>query len=230
MNNYIQPGGTITLAAPYTRTSGQGALVGSIFGVAAADVTSGDDGEFDVVGVFTLAKTSAQAWTQGQKIYWDDSNKRCDSDSTVGQLIGVATEAADNPSSTGVVRLNGAAPSTAEGAQAAIADLTDNSGGAAADGTIGVITVPTALTGAGSGTANGALEAEGTLSTAGGNSYTDAAVNTILAKLENNIMELATSQTANITAITAARDAVKELAAKFNTLLAELRTAGILTP
>ena len=43
-------------------------------------------------------------------------------------------------------------------------------------------------------------------------------------------MELAASQTANITAITAARDAVKELATKFNTLLAELRAAGVLAP
>lgn len=48
-----------------------------------------------------------------------------------------------------------------------------------------------ALTGSNSGTANGALEAEGVLSTAGGNTYSDAAVNAILAKIENNIAELA---------------------------------------
>jgi hypothetical protein len=48
-----------------------------------------------------------------------------------------------------------------------------------------------ALTGAGSGTADGALQAEGTLSTAGGNTYSDAAVNTVLGKIENNIAEVA---------------------------------------
>ncbi len=122
--NYVQPGKTITLAAPYDRTSGQGAQVGSIFGVALQTVLNTVDGEFAVVGVWTLAKTSAQAWTQGQKIYWDNSNKRCDSDSTVGMLIGVATEAAANPSSTGIVRLNGVSPATSEGPQAAEADLT----------------------------------------------------------------------------------------------------------
>jgi len=122
--NYVQPGDIITLAAPYDRVTGEGAQVGSLFGVALQTVLSTVDGEFNTKGVWTLAKTSAQAWTQGQKIYWDNSNKRCDSDSTVGMLIGVASAAADNPSSTGDVRLNGVSPATSEGPQAAEADLT----------------------------------------------------------------------------------------------------------
>lgn len=140
MRNYIQPGKTLTLVAPYARSSGEGALVGSIFGVAHSDVANAVEGEFAVAGVFELAKTSAQAWTQGQKIYWDNSNKRCDTDGTVGMLIGTATEIAANPSSTGIVRLNGVAPASSEGPQAAEADLVDNSGGASADGTIGAVT------------------------------------------------------------------------------------------
>jgi predicted RecA/RadA family phage recombinase len=137
---YVQPGKTLTLVAPYDCTPGHGALVGSIFGVSLGTVLSTVSGEFSVAGVWTLAKTSAQAWTVGQKIYWDNSNHRCDSDSTVGQLIGVATAVAANPSSTGNVRLNGSVPSALEGPQAAEADLTDNSGGAAADGTIAAVT------------------------------------------------------------------------------------------
>ncbi|OFW05653.1 MAG: hypothetical protein A3H96_11370 [Acidobacteria bacterium RIFCSPLOWO2_02_FULL_67_36] len=143
--NYVQKGRVLTLTAPYQRDSGKGALVGSLFGVALQTVANGVAGEFQVEGVWTLDKTSAQAWTGGQEIYWDNGNKRCDSDSTVGQLIGVATAVAANPSSTGNVRLNGTAPATAEGAQAAEADLVNNSGGAAADGTIGVVTAPTAI-------------------------------------------------------------------------------------
>lgn len=131
MKNFVQLGGVITLTAPYTVASGAGALVGAIFGVATADITSGADGEFETFGVYDLAKTSAQAWTQGQKIYWDNSNKRCDNDSTVGMLIGVAVTAAANPSSTGRVRLNGIAPSALEGPQTAITSLTDNSTGTA---------------------------------------------------------------------------------------------------
>lgn len=107
-SNYVQPGKVLTLTAPYARSSGEGALVDSVFGVALNDVLIAVATEFAVTGVWTLAKTSAQAWTVGQKIYWDDGNKRCDSTSSVGPLIGVATVIAANPSSTGVVRLDGA--------------------------------------------------------------------------------------------------------------------------
>jgi predicted RecA/RadA family phage recombinase len=137
--NFVQPGKVLTVAAPYDRTSGQGALIGAIFGVALRDVLSTIVGDFQVSGVWTLAKTSAQAWTLGQKIYWDDTNKRCDNVATVGPLIGVATAVAANPSSTGIVRLNAGAADEATGPQAVIAALTDNGGGAAVDGTIAAI-------------------------------------------------------------------------------------------
>lgn len=160
MNNYIQPGSVLTLTAPYDVDSGEGALVGAIFGVATADVVSGAEGEFKVDGVFSLAKTSAQAWAVGQKIYWDDTLKVCTTDSALGQLIGAATAVAANPSSTGYVRLNGGVPTASEGPQAAIASLTDNSGGASADGTIAVVTAPTALTDNGGGTADGTVASQ----------------------------------------------------------------------
>lgn len=143
--NYVQEGKILDFTAPYDRTSGQGFQVGSIFAVALGTALSGAAIRGQIAGVWTLAKTSAQAWTVGQKIYWDNTNKRCDTDSTVGMLIGVAQAVAANPSSTGNVRLNGSSPATAEGPQAAEADLTDNGGGAAADGTIGAVTAPTAI-------------------------------------------------------------------------------------
>ena len=143
--NYVQEGKVLDLTAPYDRTTGQGFLVGSLFAVALGTALSGAAIRGQCCGVWTLAKTSAQAWTVGQKIYWDNTNKRCDSDSTVGMLIGVAQAVAANPSSTGNVHLNGSAPAASEGPQAAEADLTDNSGGAVGDGTIGAVTAPTAL-------------------------------------------------------------------------------------
>lgn len=100
-------GKTLSLAAPYDRSSGQGALIGSIFGVAEYDVLSGAAGEFVTEGVHELAKTSAQAWTVGQPIAWDNTNKRLDSDLAVGPLVATAVEVAANPSSTGVVKLLG---------------------------------------------------------------------------------------------------------------------------
>lgn len=108
MKNAVQNGEILTLTAPYARTSGQGMLVGSIFGVCTTDVASGASVEAEVGGVFDLAKLSAQAWTVGQLIYWDDTNKQTTTVSTSNKLIGVATAAAANPSATGRVRLNGA--------------------------------------------------------------------------------------------------------------------------
>jgi len=105
--NYLQEGDTLTLVAPYDRTAGQAAKIGSIIAIAANDVLSGADGEFMTEGVFEVNKTSAQAWTQGVKLYWDDTAKEFTSVSTSNTLAGVATEAAANPSSTGKIRLNG---------------------------------------------------------------------------------------------------------------------------
>jgi predicted RecA/RadA family phage recombinase len=123
MENFIQTGKTLTLAAPYAVASGAGFQVGAIFAVAVRAAANGDPVEGLREGVFTLPKTAAQAWTQGQKIYWDDANNRCDSDGTVGMLIGTATDVAANPTATGNVLLNCSAPSGLEGPQAAIADI-----------------------------------------------------------------------------------------------------------
>jgi predicted RecA/RadA family phage recombinase len=106
-NSFVQPGDTVTLTAPYQRNSGEGALVGKLFGVAAQTVANGVAGEFMTKGVHTLTKNSAEAWTVGAAIYWDDTNKRCTTTSTSNTLIGCALAVAANPSSTGKVRLNG---------------------------------------------------------------------------------------------------------------------------
>ena len=108
MKNYIQPGDTITVAAPYDLPSGGGALVGSLFGVAAFDALSGASVEIQTTGVFDLKKTSAQAWTVGVRVYWDDTNKECTTTASTNKLIGVAVAPAANPSSTGRVLLSAA--------------------------------------------------------------------------------------------------------------------------
>lgn len=123
MKNFVQYGDTISLIAPYALVSGTGFLVGALFAVAVFDAANGAPVEGRVEGVFTLPKTAAQAWTQGQKVYWDSVNKRCDSDGTVGPLIGAAAEAAANPSGIGTVRLNGDVAGGLEGPQAAVPDV-----------------------------------------------------------------------------------------------------------
>jgi len=110
MTNYIMSGEVLTLAAPYTVTSGQGALVGKIFGVATGNVTSGANGEFRTKGVFTLTKLAASVFTQGAAVYWDDSQRKCTAvDSGNSYLIGRAISAPAANATTVDVWLNGGA-------------------------------------------------------------------------------------------------------------------------
>lgn len=108
MKNYVQAGDLVTLTAPYAVVSGAGALVGSIFGVAATDIANAVDGEFKLTGVFDLGKTGSQAWTQGAKIYWDDTTKLCTTTASTNKLIGVAIAAAQAADTIGRVRLSSA--------------------------------------------------------------------------------------------------------------------------
>lgn len=107
MKNFIQPGEVVELVAPYTVVSGAGTLVGAIFGVAKSDVTSGNVGEYATRGVYTLAKTTGAAWTQGELLYWDDSGKKCTVTSSGNHLIGTAIAAASSGAAVGNVLLNG---------------------------------------------------------------------------------------------------------------------------
>lgn len=107
--NYVQPGETLTLAAPYTVVSGAGALVGSIFGVALADISSGAEGEFAIGGVWDLLCVTGDAFSVGDKVYWDNGAKKCDSSSSTTSLIGVAVAAKLAGTTTVRVRLDGVA-------------------------------------------------------------------------------------------------------------------------
>lgn len=110
MKNYVQKGETLTLTAPYAVSSGGGALVGSVFGVAANDYGNGEEGEFQVAGVFDLTRETgaSTAFSQGALIYWDNTNKRITKTVGTNKLIGVAVRAAADGDATGRVRLNGA--------------------------------------------------------------------------------------------------------------------------
>lgn len=107
MKNYIQGGATLTVLASAAVTSGAGLLVGTIFGVANGDAANGASVNLVREGVFDVAKVSAQAWTQGQKIYWDNTAKLFTSVATSNIVVGAAVEVAANPSAIGIVLLDG---------------------------------------------------------------------------------------------------------------------------
>lgn len=126
----------------------------------------------------------------------------------------------------------------------AIADLTDNTGGAAADGTLAAITAAAAitdnsggvdpgddtiaavtnqstLTDNGAGTADATVEDVADIALSTSDTYTDAAVNTAvnaaIASISNNFKEYTTEQAKQVAANTAILAAIAQLAAKQNT-------------
>jgi predicted RecA/RadA family phage recombinase len=113
MKNFVSGGEVVALAAaPYAVASGAGCLQGSIFGVAQSAAASGAPVNLVTTGIYDLVKTDSQAWTLGQKIYWDNSTKACTTAAAAGAnaLIGVALAAYGSGAglTTGRVRLSGA--------------------------------------------------------------------------------------------------------------------------
>lgn len=111
MKNWIQPGATITVAAPAGGVvSGAGVLIQSVFGVALYSAAEGASLEIAVVGVFDLPKAPSQAWTALTPVYWDAANYRVTNSAAGNKLIGVALIAtgAGVGETIGRVRLNGA--------------------------------------------------------------------------------------------------------------------------
>lgn len=107
MRNYTQRGDVLAVTAPYNLKSGEGMLVGALFGIATADAAEADEVQMLTVGVVELAKVEAEAWTQGQKIYWNNVARLATGTAAGNTLIGAATLAAANPSAIGTVVLNG---------------------------------------------------------------------------------------------------------------------------
>lgn len=106
MKNFVNGGWTVRVPAQASVKSGDLVVVGELFGVAYHDAEPGDPVEINTEGVFTLPKTSAQAWTVGAAVYWDSENKAVTTTAGDNVPIGHAVEAAANPSATGVVRLS----------------------------------------------------------------------------------------------------------------------------
>jgi len=89
MQNYIHRGETLTVTAPYALLSGGGCRVGNLFGISVNTQNSGDSSEIRVVGVFDLAKDGS-TFSEGDLVYWDDTNKVATSTVGANLLIGAA--------------------------------------------------------------------------------------------------------------------------------------------
>lgn len=107
MKNFVQEGDVVAVPAPYTLASGDGALVGSLFGIASHDAVVGTPVELQLEGVVRLNTLATDTGVAGAKIYWDNTNRRATVTAAGNSLIGALTfpKGAGDPFS--FIRLNG---------------------------------------------------------------------------------------------------------------------------
>ena len=91
MKNYVQPGDIVPLPAPAGGVvSGNGVMIGDLFGVAQHSAAAGEMFECAVKGAFDIVKAASQAWTVGQLIYWDSVAGAATTTASGNKLIGKA--------------------------------------------------------------------------------------------------------------------------------------------
>jgi predicted RecA/RadA family phage recombinase len=103
---YIRDGDRIPLTAPAGGVvAGRGYLIGDLFVYALATAAAGATFSAQIEGVIEHAKVSAQAWTEGAALYWDNTAFNVTTVVGSNKKIGHAAALAINPSATGLVRL-----------------------------------------------------------------------------------------------------------------------------
>jgi len=110
MITFVQDGDVLTLSPAADVASGVGYLFGTLFGVATGAVLSGQPGQFITEGVVTIGKTSALAIAVGDRVFWDPVGKVVNKTTIAQQCVGVAVEAAVNPSATVKIKLGPLVP------------------------------------------------------------------------------------------------------------------------
>lgn len=107
MKNQVQDGDVITVPAPYTVTSGQGAQVGAaLFGIASGDALIGTPLDLQVEGVYDVTALSTDTAAIGDLLYWDNTNKRLTTTATSNLKVGVAVAAKAAGATTARILLN----------------------------------------------------------------------------------------------------------------------------
>lgn len=107
MKNFVQEGDVIAVPAPYTLASGDGALVGSLFGIASHNAIAGASVELQIEGVVRLSTLATDTGAVGTKMYWDNTNRRATVTAAGNSLIGALTFPKGAGDSLSFVRLNG---------------------------------------------------------------------------------------------------------------------------
>lgn len=105
MKNKVSEGNKLDLVATGNVTSGVPVVMTELVGVPEISGVSGDVIPVDLSGIFELTKLGGEAWTQGQKVYWDAGNSRCTTTASTHKQIGHAAVIAGSADVLGKVKL-----------------------------------------------------------------------------------------------------------------------------
>ncbi|MDP3405052.1 MAG: DUF2190 family protein [Brevundimonas sp.] len=106
MRTHVQPGDSLDFVAPSGGVvAGMAYKIGLLIHVAATTALEGASYSGDIVGVFDVPAATSQAWTQGVKVYWDDTAKTFTTTASGNTACGHAAYAKDSAAAIGKVRL-----------------------------------------------------------------------------------------------------------------------------
>jgi predicted RecA/RadA family phage recombinase len=105
MKNYVAKGDIIDLVAAGAITSGTPVVMTDVVGVPLISGVSGDTIPCAVEGIYELTKLTGEAWTLGQKVYWDPGAVKCTTTAGALKQIGNASAAALSGDVIGRVKL-----------------------------------------------------------------------------------------------------------------------------
>lgn len=107
MKNYVQEGCNVDIVAPYARLSGEGVLIGTLFGVCVTDIANGETGVICTEGVFDLTAATGASTdaTFGAAAYWDNTAKKVTPVATNNTLVGKFLAAKTTADAVARVRL-----------------------------------------------------------------------------------------------------------------------------
>lgn len=103
MKNWVSNGDNIIMVTPVAVTVGVPVVLNSgFFGIPASSGAVGATISFSQFGVFSgMPKTTGQAWTVGQKLYWDTVGLKFTNVPGALSVVAVATKAAAAADTTG---------------------------------------------------------------------------------------------------------------------------------
>ena len=86
---FYQDGKRIDIVQSANIESGDIVLIGELIGVQTNQIQKDEKGSVAVSGVFQVVKKSADTFTAGQKVYWDNTLKQATSTASGNTLMGI---------------------------------------------------------------------------------------------------------------------------------------------